>query len=310
MLAKGGGGMKRFSTFIKLLIIAIVIIFVLFKAGDKVMLSVKEYFPFFSNDEYTSQYIYMIDRETGNVVYEKNANSNAYPASLTKIMTTIVALENIDDLSAITPVDVDTYQEMVAENASMAGFFGREAVTYRDLLYGTILSSGGEAANSLAIHVAGDVTSFVQMMNAKATELDLNETHFTNPEGLHDKDQYTTAYDMAKLLDYALDNGDFKTIFTKETFQTTSTIDHPDGLLLKSTVLSSLNKDEQNDFMIIGGKSGTTHEAGQCWATLGLAEDQEYISIVMGAPLEDISDPDQAQIADTLRLYTKIESSK
>lgn len=298
--------MKKLSRFIKILIIAVVIIFVLFKIGDKIY----EYFSPLRNDGYTSPYIYLFDRETGNTIYEKNVHSKTYPASLTKIMTAIVALENIDNLSEITPIDVETYQDMVDQNASMAGFYGREAVTYRDLLYGTILSSGGEAANSLAIHVAGNVKDFVQMMNAKAAQLGLEDTHFTNPDGLHDKKQYTTAHDMAKLLDYALDNGHFKAIFTKETFQTTSTPDHPEGILLESTVLTFLNKEEQEGFEIIGGKSGTTYEAGQCWATLGVVENQEYISIVMGAPLEDISQPDQAQITDTLKLFKQIKSGK
>lgn len=298
--------MKKFLNLQKKLIIVIVIIFALFTVGSKI----HEYFSNLNNDGYTSPHIYLLDRETGDVIYEKDAHSKTYPASLTKMMTAIVALENIDDLSEITPIDAETYQNMVNQNASMAGFYGREEVTYRDLLYGTILSSGSEAANSLAIHVAGNVEGFVQMMNAKAVELGLEDTHFTNPEGLHNKNQYTTAYDMAKLLDYALDNGHFKAIITKETFQTTSTLDHPDGLLLKSTVLTFLNKKKQNGFEIIGGKSGTTNEAGQCWATLGLVENQEYISIVMGAPLKDINHPDHAQIADTLMLYENIKTRK
>lgn len=111
---------------------------------------------------------------------------------------------------------------------------------------------------------------------------------------------------MDDCLDYALDNGHFKAIFTTETFQTISTIDHPDGILLRSTVLTSLNKEDQKGFEIIGGKSGTTYEAGQCWATLGLVVGHEYISIVMGAPLKDISQPDKAQIADTIKLYRNI----
>ncbi|WP_440895012.1 D-alanyl-D-alanine carboxypeptidase family protein [Amphibacillus sp. Q70] len=298
--------MKEFLKMTKKIMIVILIIFALFTVGSKIY----EYFLPLSHDGYTSPHIYLLNRETGNAIYEKDSYSKTYPASLIKMMTTIVALENIDDLSEITPIDVETYQDMVNQNASMAGFYGREKVTYRDLLYGTILSSGSEAANSLAIHVAGNVENFVQMMNAKAVEIGLENTHFTNPEGLHDKKQYTTAHDMAKLLDYALDNGDFKAIFTKETFQTTSTLDHPEGLLLKSTVLTFLNKDDQKGFEIIGGKSGTTYEAGQCWATLGLIENQEYISIVMGAPLADISQPDQAQIADTLKLYENIKTTK
>ncbi|PAD15341.1 D-alanyl-D-alanine carboxypeptidase family protein [Shouchella clausii] len=301
--------MGKAPTFVKISVIIMIIFVALFKVADKGTSGVKESFPFFRTDEYVSPYIYVMERETGRVVYEENAEAKVYPASLTKIMTTIVALEQIEDLSAIAPVDVTTYHEMVASNASMAGFFGREDVTYRDLLYGTMLTSGGEAANSLAVHVGGNVENFVQMMNDKAAELGLN-THFTNPEGLHNEKQYTTASDMAKLLDYALNNSDFKTIFTTKMFQTTPTAEHPDGLLLQSTVLTFLHKKEQDRFDILGGKSGTTYEAGQCWATLGLVEDTEYITIVMGAPLKDISHPDRAQIADTLKLYRKIESSE
>src|SRR5699024_109173 len=229
--------------------------------------------------------------------------AKAYPASLAKMMTTIIALEQITELSALAPVDEETYQQMIAENASMAGFVGREEVTYRDLLYGTMLASGGEAANSLAIHVAGSVEAFVQMMNDKAEEIGMHDTQFMNPEGLHHKKQYTTAYDTAQLLDYALDNVDFKAIFTKETFRTTATVDHPEGILLQSTVLTALNQAEQEAFDIIGGKSGTTSESGQSWATLGVVDGREYISVVMGAPLTDISHPDNAQIEDTLHLF-------
>lgn len=310
MLWKGRDCMRRLLAFVKILAIMVVVIFILFKVGGNSSIKVKDFFHLFGTDEYVSQYIYVFDRDTENAMYEKNHKSKAYPASLTKIMTTIVALENIDDLSAIAPIDIETYREMVVSNSSMAGFFGKETVTYRDLLYGTILTSGGEAANSLAIHVAGSVERFVQMMNDKAIELGLNGTHFTNPEGLHNKKQYTTASDMAKLLNYALNNGHFKKIFTTERFQTTSTADHPDGILLKSTVLASLHKGKQNGFEIIGGKSGTTYEAGQCWATLGLVNGREYISIVMGAPLEDISHPDKAQMMDTIKLYTKIKSNE
>lgn len=295
--------MKRLLGFVKIVAVIIVAVFVLVKMYG---VDIGQYVNPSESDDYASTYIYLYDREAENVVYEKNATSKAYPASLTKIMTTIVALEHIDDLSAIAPIDVATYQEMVEHNASMAGFLGREPVTYRDLLYGTILTSGGEAANSLAIHLAGSVGNFVKWMNDKADELGLDGTHFTNPEGLHHRKQYTTAADMAKLLDYALDNGHFEAIFTKEEFQTTSTPDHPNGILLQSTVLASITKEEQHGFDIIGGKSGTTEEAGQSWATLGLVDGKEYICIVMGAPLEDISNPDRAQVADTMRLFERV----
>lgn len=112
---------------------------------------------------------------------------------------------------------------------------------------------------------------------------------------------------MAKLLDYALGNGDFRAIFTKKEFITTKTLDHPNGINLKSTVLSRLEGIHQDGFEIIGGKSGTTSKAGQCWATLGIKNNQEYICIVMGAPLDDISNPDMRQRDDTIKLYKRVK---
>jgi len=299
--------LKRFIRNVALLVVALVVVLLFTGRGEW---NVKKLLRSGGTDGYASQHIYLLDRETGKAVYEKDAETKAYPASLTKMMTTLVALEHIDDLSASAPVDVQSYQAMVAQNASMAGFYGREAVTYRDLLYGTMLPSGGEAANSLAIHVSGSREQFVRLMNEKAAELGMSNTHFSNPEGLHDPKQYTTASDMATLLDHALDNRNFRAIFTKPEFKTTSTSDHPDGIVLASTVLSSLHANEQNGFAIIGGKSGTTYEAGQCWATLGTVNDREYITIVMGAPLEDVSHPDFAQKKDTLYLLGDVAAGQ
>lgn len=301
--------MKKLKTLFKNILKLMAVLIILFKMVSFINNNQEKGSSLLNTDSYSSQYIYMVERESENVAYEKNAHKKTSPASFTKIMTTLVALENIGDLSTIAPIDVNTYQNMVENNASMAGFFGREKVTYRDLLYGTILSSGGEAANSLAINIAGSVTGFVQMMNDKAELLGLKNTHFTNPEGLHDKNQYTTAHDMAKLLDSALENGHFRAIFTRDKFSTTITAEHPEGIILESTVLSHLNQKNYEGFDIIGGKSGTTYEAGQCWATLGLVGNEEYICIVMGAPLNDISQPDQAQIKDTINLFTQIDSA-
>ncbi|WP_251638796.1 D-alanyl-D-alanine carboxypeptidase family protein [Sporosarcina sp. NCCP-2716] len=294
--------MKKMMRFIRNIVLLAVVLSVALLVTGQSDWNVKELFSSGNSDGYASQHIYLLDRDSGKAVFEKDATSKAYPASLTKIMTTLVALEHIDDLSAGAPVDVQTYQAMVAQNASMAGFYGREAVTYRDLLYGTMLPSGGEAANSLAINVAGSREKFVRLMNEKAAALGMTKTHYSNPEGLHDPEQYTTAADMAKLLDHALGNQNFRAIFTKPAFTTTATADHPAGIQLKSTVLSSLHPEEQHGFTIIGGKSGTTYEAGQCWATLSTADGREYINVVMGAPLEDVSHPDFAQKRDTLKL--------
>lgn len=197
--------MKKMGRALKIIALILLIILGVSAIGERV---------FSRDDAYSSKYIYVIDRESQSIMLEKNAKEKAYPASLTKMMTTLVALEKIDDLAAIAPIDVDTYKEMIAQGSSMAGFYGRETTTYRDLLYGTMLSSGGEAANSLAINVAGDTDTFVKLMNQKVDEIGLKDTHFTNPEGLHNPKQITTAYDMALLVDYALQNNDFLRIFT------------------------------------------------------------------------------------------------
>lgn len=295
--------MEKIKRFIQACIVgAVVVVPMIFMVGDKHGTQIHE-------GGYVSPYIYMLNRKTDHTAYKKAADTLAYPASFTKIMTAIVALEQIDSLSESATIDDETYSAMIESNSSMAGFAQNEVVTYEDLLYGAILSSGGEAANSLAVNVSGDVDQFVQLMNDKAGELKLKNTHFMNPEGLHHQNQYTTASDIAKLLDYALDNEQFKTIFTTETYTTSSTTAHPNGLFLHSTVLEHVKSQFLRNFSIIGGKSGTTYQAGQNWATLGLIDGEEYIAIVMGAPLKDISQPDRAQITDTVMLYEKTWST-
>ena len=297
--------MKRIRKIIKTLVIIALLIFIFIFLKD----SLGQIFNLSGDktgEQYDSEYIYVLDREDKTELIKHNENTRAYPASLTKIMTTLVALEHIENLSSLAPVDVETYQKMVKENASMAGFYGMESTSYRDLLYGTILSSGGEAANSLAINISENTEDFVHLMNDKARDLGLKDTNFTNVEGLHDENQYTTAKDMAKLLDHALDNGDFRAIFTRPSFQTSPTLDHPDGIVLKSTVLSKLEGIDQAGFRIIGGKSGTTSKSGQCWISLGLKEDKEYIVVVMGSKLKDINNPSDKHIEDTLKIYEDI----
>lgn len=292
--------MRRIKNIIKLFIIGLVFLNV-WKFKDS-----GENFHAFSDDHYESQYVYVLNRDNKETVIRKNDQIRAYPASLTKMMTTLVALEQIDDLSALAPVDKESYQEMVRENASMAGFYSNEATTYRDLLYGTILSSGGEAANSLAINLAGSQEAFVEQMNQKAKEIGLENTHFMNPEGFDHKRQYTTAADMAKLLDYALDNGDFRAIFTKEIFQSSPTVDHPDGVMLESTVLSKISSEVQLGYEILGGKSGTTLQSGQSWITLGEKEGAEYIVVTMGAKIDKKRGQKDRQIVDTLAIFEQL----
>lgn len=248
---------------------------------------------------YSSKNIYVYNLTDGKKVKGIRDKERVAPASLTKIMTTSLALEKIDDLSKRAPIDVESYREMVAENSSMAGFYGHEATTYRDLLYGTILASGGECAKTLAIRTMGSEEDFVKAMNQKAEDLGLKNTHFVNPEGLDREGQYSSAEDIGRLLAHALEDGDFYAIFTKKSFTSTKTLDHPKGNTMVSTVLSKLGGYQENGFQIIGGKSGTTKGAGYCWATLAEKEGKEYIVVVMGAPFEE---GEEGHIKDTLKI--------
>lgn len=255
-----------------------------------------------------SSYALFIEKDSGEVLYKKNETKKTAPASLTKMMTILVALDKIENLSAETSIDSKSYNDMVEKNSSMAGFVPGEKLTYRDLLYGAMLNSGGEAANSLALSVCENQKNFVDLMNEKAKKIGMNDTHFTNVEGFDDPDQYSTAKDMALLVSKALDNGHFRVLFTTPTFRTSTTSVHPEGLLLSSTVLTNLPEMTNTSFSIAGGKSGTTLDAGECWATLGEINGKEYISVVMGAQIDSFKSLPWHQKDDTLTLFSYVSS--
>ena len=256
--------------------------------------------------EYNSRAVYVYNLTDDRKVTGKNEDEKLPMASLTKMMTVLVGLEKIDDLGALAPVDTESYQRLVGENASMAGFFGGEMTTYRDLLYGAMLPSGGEAADSIAINISGSVLGFVGLMNEKVEELELKNTHFQNADGMDAIGHYSSAKDIAMLLKYALEDGNYRAIFTKKDYLSQPNDNHPEGLYMTSTVFDKLKDYNQDGFEIIGGKSGTTDKAGLCWATLSVKNGKEYIIITMGAPYEDIDNPGDGQIQDTLDILNRL----
>lgn len=253
-----------------------------------------------------SESIYVYNLTEDKVEFAFNEKERRPPASLTKIMTTYIVVEEVDNLSNPAPIDKQAYLESVEANSSMAGFYSYESTTYRDLLYGTMLASGGEAAKSMAVNLYGSEEAFVDRMNQEVENLGLENTHFTNPDGQDQKGQFSSAEDMGLLTKAALDNGHFQVLFTSPSYVSSPTLDHPEGLYIKSTVLSALEKYDYEGFEILGGKSGTTYEAGLCWVTLGKKNDQYYIVVVMGAPLGDLSDPTKGQILDTLEIMKNL----
>ncbi len=211
--------------------------------------------------ETESEYIYMVDIDTGQVLYTKNGDEQMYPASMTKMMTEIIAIEHLD-LDQTVTITQEMWDGLIAANASTAGFYVGSSPTVLDLLYGAALPSGADAVNALAIAVSGNISDFVDLMNEKAYELGMYNTHFENPTGLHDDNHYSTAHDIAILMEYCLENQTFRELIAAETYTTTI------GITLYSTSWPYINVEDGYEIPgLNGGKTGYTLQALRCFAS-------------------------------------------
>lgn len=234
--------------------------------------------------ENDAQSAIIIDKSDNTVVAQRNAHKRVYPASTTKIMTLLVAVENITDLDDTFTMSLEITDPLYIEEASVAGFLNNEEVSMTDLLYGTILPSGADAAMGLAIKIAGSEKEFVALMNKKVKDLGLKNTRFDNVTGLHSKQNYSSAYDMAVILDAALQNELCKEVLSTYQHKTAATPQNPEGILLSSTLFSYIYGNEPETATILGGKTGFVNESGYCIASYGEANDTgaEYIVVTMG----------------------------
>ena len=232
-----------------------------------------------------SQYAIIMDAEDGTILKGLNEDTPAAPASVTKMMTVIVGLENIEDLNATYTMPSSIYDTLYGTDLSTAGFENGETVKYLDLMYGTMMRSGAECCLGIADSVAGGEEAFVELMNAKAEELGMENTHFMNCTGEHDLEHYSTVHDMAILLRYGLQNDTFRTLIITSVYYSTSTDIHPDGLTFYSTFLQTLSSTDAGGAIIHGGKTGFTTEAGQCLASFCDVNGHEYILVTFGASL-------------------------
>ena len=241
----------------------------------------------------TSKAVYLENLDTGLVLYEKNADQQMYPASLTKIMTAILVLENVKDLDQETAAYPMWIQDMLyGTNASLGGLIVGEKLTIRQLLTSALVQSGNESAMILAGYVGSggmadfmprDITTFVEMMNDKAKALGCMGTHFTNPTGLHSDNHYSTARDMAIMAKYAMQNPVFSSLVKNYAVQLGQTNKHSD-LWQYSTNKMLLTSSPYYYAPVVGIKTGSTDEAGRC--VISQAEDNgyRYFCVVMGAP--------------------------
>lgn len=228
----------------------------------------------------------LFDVNGGKVDFAYNIHERLYPASTTKIMTALLAVK-YTDLNALTTVSANASAASFAADESKCGILEGDQLTVRDLLYGLMLSSGNDAAVAIAEHVAGSVEAFAQMMNEEARSLMATNTHFVNPNGLHDADHYTTAYDLYLVFNECIRHQEFIDIIA--TPQYTVNITGADGGIRQKTwaqtnYYASGRTELPVGASVIGGKTGTTNEAGNCLILLEKgASDESYISIVMGA---------------------------
>lgn len=230
------------------------------------------------------------------IMYEKNSNERIKIASLTKIMTAIVAIEHIDDLDKYVTITENDYKNVYEENLSVVGFKIGEKVTYRDLLYGLLFKSGADAAYALSGSISKDEKEFVKLMNEKAKELGLTNTLFTNCVG-YDEDNYSTVYDTMVFFKYALENSTFEEII-KDDYYTTS-----DKKIKLQNVVDELQEksvvnSEYNDY-VLGGKSGYTMEAKNCLASFADYNGTRYIVVTALADK-------YMQITDSMTIYDAV----
>ncbi|MCY9549477.1 D-alanyl-D-alanine carboxypeptidase family protein [Lysinibacillus xylanilyticus] len=246
----------------------------------------------------------LVNLDTNKILLDKGSDEIIYPASLTKIMTVLVAIENIPNLQEKILLPKSIFKDLYEENASMAGFLPNEELTAEDLLYGSMLPSGADASIGLADYIAGSERKFVKLMNEKAKQLGMKNTHFRNATGLHHSDHYTSVKDISILLQYALTNNTFRDIYTAERYSIKSTNLHPEGMTLTSRMFKNLYTNENTRGEIIGGKTGYTEQAGLCLASLATINGEEYILVTVGAKGD--SRTEQFNITDALAVYRQL----
>ena len=243
----------------------------------------------------------LVDVQSGTVLAEKGMDEKIYPASMTKVMTLLVAAENLPDLDATFTMTQAIIDPLYLAGASMAGYVNGETVTMRDLLYGAVVPSGAEATEALAQAVAGSEEAFVAMMNEKAAALGLTNTHFMNTSGLHDENHYSTVREIALILQAALENETCTEILSAENYRASETEQHPDELAMTNKFLYRVHHEYAlNGAEITAAKTGYTAEAMNCCASAGKTPDgRSVICVTANAWTGEFC------IEDHIALYTK-----
>ena len=234
-------------------------------------------------------------------LYESNSDQKIPIASITKIMTAIVCIDNIQDLSQTVKVNLAEVQKYYNDEYSVAGLRDSQEISYYDLIATMLIPSGADSAACIAINVFGDYSKFIEAMNEKAKEIGMNSTSFANPIGADDPNNYSTVYDVALMMKYALDNDIIKDLMSRYEY----TI--KDGSITVHNALFVLaNLYGLDVSKIAGGKTGMTGDAGYCLATYSNNEENPLICIVLGC---DIISGRLPHIEDSQNLYNYVDEN-
>lgn len=235
------------------------------------------------NGEVVSSTVVVIDRSTNQIICQRDAKARMNPASMTKVLTVLVAAEHVTDLNDKFTMTREITDYGYVNDCSSAGFLENEVITIKDLFYGTILPSGADAAVGLATYVAGTQEAFVDMMNEKVSQLGLSSSHFTNCVGIYDEQHYSTVYDMAIILEAAMDNEICREVLNARSYQTSITQQHPEGIIISNWFLRRI-EDKDTHGSVIGAKTGFVVQSGNCAASC--CKDNtgnEYICVTGGS---------------------------
>lgn len=252
----------------------------------------------------TSNYGILKNILTNQIIAEKSADAQIYPASMTKILTALLVVEQADlDEKVVIPAEI--LPRLIEEGASMCGFEAQEEVTMRDLIYGILFISGADATEAAVLHTSGSEAAFVELMNKTVQTIGMTDTHFTNSVGLHDDDHYSTVTDIELLLEHALQNETFYQILTDDDYTTSATAVHPEGIYFEnrtkhpSTVELNIAHGQ-----VLGGKPGYTEEATLCLASLAEINGDRYILVTADAGGDPNSEP--FHVLDMKHVFEKI----
>ncbi len=249
---------------------------------------------------------YMISLDNDSVVISKNADKRAAPASITKITTALVVLQNCPDLNAVVTVSENAIASLAGTGSSVAGLKAGEQMSVLNMLYCLLVPSGNDAAAALAEHVAGSQEKFVEMMNQCVAALGCKNTHYDNPHGLDSDTHYSTAEDIAIIAKAALKYDEFKTIVSTARYTLPATNQNKERTLTNTNfMLNKVYVTYYRDF-VKGIKTGHTDASGHCVVTYASKDGFNYLAVAMGGDYRDSDDDnieENQSFMDSIRMY-------